>query len=588
MNKDNAVENYTNYRSSIEGGSYTPVLVDVEKLYDQYSYGIRKHPLAIKYFLNEAIENWETTPTHCLLLGKAIKNSRCRTSPLNWANNLVPSFGDSPNDQYFGAKDFNPLSRIAIGRISVDDEQDIQHYLDKVIAVEQNNITEACKYIEDAQWQHQMFHIGGGNEGEQSDVFAERLINQANIAQNGELTANTNFLFRNTEVDEDIECTIKDNGLPVFEAPQECLTPVFNKGIRVLNFLGHASGLFWELDIGKPEDYFYNQKYPLIISQSSFNGDVYRSFVDENQFSMPESWLKAKDAGAVAFIGFDFIYEMLFGADLIDDLHEQMFNLMPEATLGKQINAAIHQHYKEDDMVTKHTVEQLIFSGDPALKYAIQTKPEVAITENNVDITVNSINDFDYSVELEFDFNSLNIAAVDSIQYNILLIAGKDETEVNKQWLKPEEKGVFKGEFTLQPNQTHMFRIHLDTGNQFDEICEDNNTFYFIAGNWVGINDDLFTGNAIGNHPNPFFEQTTFEVTLSQAALEQDNYLSISNLNGQLVHLLQLTKGLAQQNLSWNGKDVKGHLLPAGVYWYQLQSANSQIISLPKKLVLVR
>jgi len=589
LNKQDAINNYINYRFSNEGGSYIPVLVSIENLYDQYSYGIRKHPLAIKYFLNDAIENWERIPSHCFLLGKGIKNSKCRTGPVkNWNNNLVPSFGDPPNDQYFGAAGFNPLSRIAIGRLSADNEKDIQHYLDKVIAVEQAKAMDDCHYINEEQWKHQLLHLGGGNALEQATLFASRLKHQANIAENGMVTAESKYLFRNNEISESNACEFDEEYLGVVQA-QECMNAVFKKGISIINFLGHASGLFWEFDIGEPEDYMYNQKYPVIISHSSFTGDVYKYFAEENSLSMPELWLNAKDAGAVAYIGFNHIFEMLYAADLIDNLYEQMFTLNPRLTLGEQVNATLLSYYNENDGITQHAANQLIFVGDPALKYAINSKPEVTITESDVSVTVNQINEFYYSVELVFDFNSLNIASVDSIPYNITLLAGDTETEVSSDWVKPGKQGFFKGEFTLLPNQAHLFRIQLDHLNQLDEICEDNNSHNFITGEWViGIEDELLSNNTISNYPNPFNTNTTFTITLSQAVLLQDNYMTISNLNGKRVHQIQLEKGLAQQHLSWDGRDAIGNPLAAGVYWYQLKNEDQQMISLPQKVVLVK
>jgi len=595
--KDGAVQNYVNYRFSYEGGPYNPVVVDVENLYDQYSYGIRKHPIAIKYFLNNAIENWDETPTHCLLLGKGIKNSKCRyrtnswnSSTDNWNKNLVPTFGDSPSDQYFGATEFNPLSRIAIGRLSVENEAQIQNYLDKVITIEQDNTSDDCNYIEEAKWKHQIFHIGGGNSMEQQTRFNNRLINQANIAKNGKVTASSHFLFK-SGVPYDIDgCSfLDDNGFPIPIAPQDCITNFFNEGKRVVNFLGHASGLFWEVDIGKPEDYTYNQKYPVIIAQCNFVGDTYKSFADENTFSMPEEWLNAKDAGAAAYIGFDAIFEMHYGADLVDALYEQMFKINPDLSLGQQVNAAIFSHYNEDDDITKHACDKFIFSGDPALKYPIRTKPEVEITENNVSFTIDQINDFYYSVEIVFDFNSLNLASTDYVAYAIVLVSGNTETLVDENQIKVGKSGYFKKEFTLAPNEEHKFRIHLDAANQLDEICEDNNTFKFNAGSWImNIDDALLAGNQITSFPNPFNIETTFEITLNQAVLSQDNYLTILNLSGQKVHQIKLGKGLAEQSLNWDGTDDNGKLLPAGVYWYQLKNVDGQIISLPNKVVLVR
>lgn len=584
ISKDNAIDNYINYRSSYEGGNYKPVLVNVENLYDQYSYGIRKHPLSIKYFLNEAIENWEENPTHCLLLGKGIKNSKCRFKPAfgesNWHKNLVPTFGDTPNDQYFGAKEFNPLSRIAIGRLSVDNEEDIQHYLDKVIAVEQDNVSDDCNYINEAQWMHQLFHISGGDNLEQMTRFQDRLNHQANIAENGNVTANTNLLNRSNG------CQSLDDF--IYASPQQCLDSIFSKGRRIVNFLGHASGLVWELNIGEPEDYIYNQKYPVIISHSSFTGDIYKVFYDEETRSMPEIWLNAQEAGSVAFVGFNHIFEMHYGADLIDDFYEEIFKLNPNLTLGEQFNAAVINHYNETDSTTLHATNHIVFAGDPALKYSINTKPELTINESDVSFMVNQINDFYYAVELVFEFNSLNIPSVDFIPYNIVLLTDGTETEVSSEMIKASEQGFFKKEFTLLPNQSHIFRIQLDHNNQFDEICEKNNTFSFNAGKWVGIEDDLYVGNSVRNHPNPFSKQTIFDIHLAQDFLLQETYLTISNSTGQLIYQIALEKGISQQQVEWNGLDKNGSKLSSGVYTYQIKRIDDQHLSLPGKVVLIR
>lgn len=593
--KDGAVSNYAKYRSSAEGGAFQTITVDVENLYDQYSYGIRKHPLAIKYFINEAIENWVNTPSHCLLLGKGIKNSKCRyrdnswnNLTIDWTKNLVPTFGDSPNDQYFGAADFSPLSRIAIGRLSVDNQQDIQNYLNKVIAVEKEYYVEDCNYIEAEKWKHEIFHIGGGSSVEQQNRFNERLVEQANIAKSGMLTANTHFLLESGASDDIEGCASEDDsGSPI--PPQTCITNFFEQGKRIVNFLGHASGLFWQVDIGKPEDYTYNQKYPIMIAQCNFVGDTYRYYADEDTYTMPEEWLNAKDAGATAYIGFDAIFEMHYAANLVDALYEQMFKINPELTLGEQVNAAILSYYNANDSISQHACDKMIFSGDPALKYTTQTKPEIKITEDHVSFTVEQINDFYYDVELNFDFSSVNLAATESVPYAIVLTTGNTETVVEENLLRVGERGYFKKEFTLLPDEEHTFRIHLDPANQLDEICEYNNTFNLNTGFWmIDIENSLLSNNQIKASPNPFSSETIFHISLSQTLISQNHYLSISNLSGQKVHLIKLAKGIAEQSVNWHGQDAKGNRLAAGVYWYQLKNADSQIVSLPQKIVLIR
>jgi len=46
----NAVEQYRQYRSSSNGGSYTAKVYDINELVDQFAFGVKKHPLAVRNF----------------------------------------------------------------------------------------------------------------------------------------------------------------------------------------------------------------------------------------------------------------------------------------------------------------------------------------------------------------------------------------------------------------------------------------------------------------------------------------------------------------------------------------------------------
>ena len=51
-----AVSNYAAYRASAAGGSFKPVIADIDELVDQFAFGIKKHPLSIKNFLGFALD----------------------------------------------------------------------------------------------------------------------------------------------------------------------------------------------------------------------------------------------------------------------------------------------------------------------------------------------------------------------------------------------------------------------------------------------------------------------------------------------------------------------------------------------------
>ncbi len=91
-------------------------------------------------------------------------------------------------------------------------------------------------------------------------------------------------------------------------------------------------------------------------------------------------------------------------------------------------------------------------------------------------------------------------------------------------------------------------------------------------------------------YPNPFSvarEQARLVFNLGFERGEPS--LSIYNLMGQEVAAFSSANGLrtgsGRQELSWNGRDRDGRLLPAGVYFYRLR-AGAQVLT--KKLILVR
>ncbi len=50
----NNVDQYRAYRSSLSGGGYNAKVYDIDQLTDQFAFGIKKHPLAIKDFIQYA------------------------------------------------------------------------------------------------------------------------------------------------------------------------------------------------------------------------------------------------------------------------------------------------------------------------------------------------------------------------------------------------------------------------------------------------------------------------------------------------------------------------------------------------------
>jgi|GEM_PF-2193831 len=580
LKQGDAIEQYAAYRSSSKGGNYKPVIVNIEELYDQYSYGIAKHPLAIKNFLNDALENWNTKPRHCFLIGKGIESYRTLGVD-NWNQNLIPTFGHKSSDQIFGSENFSPLSRLAIGRLNVTQVQEVTNYLNKVKAVELPYNLAFCSYVKEQQWRHQILHISGKvYDYFDYNPFSRRLLEQANLTADGAATAYSKFLV----IDDNVESICKINGRSWQEQTIDCLKNILNDGIKIISFLGGSNKESWDLEIGSPLAYDFNNHYPIIIGQDEFAGNIYKANYTEDQSVLPIEWLNSANKGATAYIGFNYMSDVYTGADLIDDLYLQMFAENPHLTLGEQLNQAIHIHFNKTEFANKYAANAISYSGDPALKYYSNNQPEIILNEENINVDIDKLNDTLYELNIQFQIFYLNIPEIEEVPYRIIKSNGSKQEVVHSGFAKPNKTIYYKSEFEVQLNEMHNFTIEVDYENTYNEICESNNQFSFYAAEpVVGIDAPELNNSIINNYPNPFMDFTVFEFNSKNT---KANKLEIVNLKGDIVFEYQFTASPSKQMYTWRGKNNHNQKLPTGIYWAYLKNEGSEIVSEKTKLVL--
>lgn len=130
---------------------YRVALIDLQQVYDAWSFG-QVSPDAIRNFLRFAVANWSPAPKAVTLVGDST------TDPLNYSGsdnpNILPAYfayvdpwlgeipceacfaqldGDSPFDQ---TADAGMLADIWLGRLSVQNPQQLQAVVDKILAYE--------------------------------------------------------------------------------------------------------------------------------------------------------------------------------------------------------------------------------------------------------------------------------------------------------------------------------------------------------------------------------------------------------------------------------------------------------------------
>jgi hypothetical protein len=117
-----------------------------------------------------------------------------------------------------------------------------------------------------------------------------------------------------------------------------------------------------------------------------------------------------------------------------------------------------------------------------------------------------------------------------------------------------------------------------------DESWALDNVKVSVSSTTTGVGDtpDASAITLLPNSPNPFGDVTTFRVNTPGAGSAR---VEVFDVAGRRVaeHVVPATGGM--QDLSFDGRDAKGNLLPSGVYFYRL-TAGTQ--SRTQKFVIMR
>ncbi len=255
-----------------EAQGLSVALIDVEDLYDEFSFGI-KNPQAIKDFLTRANSNWQNPPRFVLLVGDASYDPRNYSGFGNFEylpTKLIDTFYmETASDDWFVDFDGNGLPDIAIGRIPVHTVEDAQTVVSKILAYEQ------------------------GSGVVQREVV---LVSDVNDTFNFEAASRAleSVLPGNVSIQEVFRSRFGDD-----VQVHERLFTLVNQGPLLVNYVGHGSIEVWRgslLDTGDDGEFTNGNHLSLFVNMTCLNG----YFQAPNADSLAESLLKAKGGGAVA------------------------------------------------------------------------------------------------------------------------------------------------------------------------------------------------------------------------------------------------------------------------------------------------
>jgi hypothetical protein len=387
----NHVQAYADYRGGASGGAFKSKVYNINDLYEQFAYGVRFHPLAIRNFCYYVKKHF-TAPQYLLLIGKGQDYNNFRTT--DQQQSLVDSLFFLPD---YGAPGADMLYVMAgnaigkpifpVGRLAVTKPAQIRAYLDKVIEHEQT-IAAAQQTIADKAWMKRFLHISGGLADEQASFAAS-------------VQTMTNEISTNA-VGAEVQTLYKSSNDPIQQTPYERVLNAVNGGISTWMIFGHSSAFGVDYEIGSVDNYKNKGHYPFMMIMGCFSG-----ICSNPDKGLGENFSLARDKGAIAYlapVNFSF-------ADALHDFgfkfYQQMGGQDFGKTLGQTIVHTIGSFNPSNNTSLVAILHQIQLQGDPAVRLHTMQGPDYTIDPVSPTVNPNpvSIDQATY----DFDFQLINL-----------------------------------------------------------------------------------------------------------------------------------------------------------------------------------
>jgi len=355
-----AAMEYRDYRASAPGGGFNVLMADVTELYDQFAFGIDQDPDAIRNFCQLTVDKYNAPPTYLFLFGKSYRPEDVRLNPAYYERNLVPTYGHPPSDMILSAKrqgDTLYIPQIATGRLAARDSAGAALYLDKIKAHDMQHL------LPPQEWMKKVLHFGGGgNAYEQGEI--KKALNEYKMIIEDTLYAGSVTTFLKTSTD------------PIQVNTSAYLQNLIDSGTTIMTFFAHASGSTFDIQTDDPSKYNNKDKYPVIIANSCFIGDIH---VDAEQSS--EKFIFQKDKGAIGFIASPHVGYIQDQEAYTKPLYRQIASLSYGQGIGLCMKHSIDNFYYLSPGGTEALTLGMTLHGDPALRLYDHDKPDLVAVQ---------------------------------------------------------------------------------------------------------------------------------------------------------------------------------------------------------------
>ncbi|MEO6489669.1 MAG: C25 family cysteine peptidase, partial [Ferruginibacter sp.] len=481
------VDKYRLYRNSSAGGSFNAIVKDITELTDQFAFGIKHHPAAVRNFGYYALSNFTNAPQYIYLIGKGLTypDFKAYESDIN-VNKLalVPTFGYPASDNLLLANRTSSYSEISIGRLSAISGLEVGDYLDKVKQFEliQNSgpQTNANK-----GWMKNVAQITGAIDDPSLSTLITFFMDGY-----GSIMSDTAFGGK-------VYSFNKNSGQYTAIGSRKTIDDLFSEGMSYLTYFGHSSPNTLEFNLDNPQGYNNTGKYPLIMVNGCNTGNLYLfdTLRAISKGTLSEKYIFANHKGGIGFIAdthFGLPQQLNFFTDQFD---RNLANLMYGQSIGnimKNTMQYLSVNYS-NDYATRIHAEEITYHGDPAIRLNPFTKPDYTIEDSLITFDPPVISVANETVLINAKILNIGKAITDSL--SILVQHQLPDNSIRvltttriKATLYEDVIQVTLNIDPLKYKGVNKIIITIDPGNEIDELSEVNNT---ITKEFTVIEDEI-------------------------------------------------------------------------------------------------
>ena len=448
---------YIQYRMSPQGGAYRAKAYSILDLYDQFGYGIEKHPQAIRNFVEFFHRHWSSARM-VFIIGRGIEYFRSRYPSGLWEPSFfVPTFGKPGADNLLAATIWDLLPRYPVGRLAITNPEGIANYLRKVKAHDLARYS--GQTMAEKNWIKNVMHIGGGKDQSEQMGFETTLRSLGNDLAASGYGANISFFQKqSTDV--------------IGETESAQILKLLHEGCGIINYLGHSGSSTFEYNINDPSEWNNKDHYPIFSAMGCSAGQIHNT-----SLSLSDNYVQIVDEGAVAFISGS-------GSQYPNSLttwarrwYDYFGNLEYGTTLGESNLFGLKALTNFIDIDNpgsvsyRYLLEQQTLQGDPALQLHPFPGPDYTIDANSITFTPEVINTKLDSFDISFSVANIGRNLHQTIHYKIQIrlpdgqiIEAKQDTLTSNTYLTTitsriplltgKETGAFRLLITLDPDHT--------------------------------------------------------------------------------------------------------------------------------------